>query len=104
MIRSGIMALALVAGMSFPGHGMTERNEVNYYPATGIVTEIDMASDAVYWSDGINRWSFCGVEDWMIGDGVSVIMSDEGTESIYDDRMVGSPRYWNPDLLRDVME
>ena len=104
MVRGGIMALALVAGMSLPGHGMTERNEVNYYPATGIVTEIDTALDAVYWTDGISRWCFYGVEDWMIGDGISVIMSDEGTELIYDDRMASSPRYWNPSLLGIVTE
>ena len=104
MIRSGIMALAIVAGMSFPGHGMMERNEINYYPATGIVTEIDAESDAVHWNDGYNEWFFYGIEDWMEGDGISVIMCDNGTETVTDDYMVGSPRYWNPDLLCDVME
>lgn len=104
MIRSGIMMLALIAGMNAPSNGTVERGDVNFYPTTGIVTEIDMASDAVYWSDGINRWCFYGVEDWMIGDGVSAIMSDEGTELVYDDRMVGNPRYWNPCLLEIVTE
>lgn len=69
------------------------------YPSVGIITEVDMESDTVYWTDGPNVWTFYGAEDWMVGDGIVAIMSDEGTESLKDDRMVGSPRYWNPDYL-----
>lgn len=67
------------------------------YPNVGIVTEVDTESDTVYWSDGNNKWYFYGTEDWMVGDGIAVIMSDEGTEEITDDRMVGNPRYINFD-------
>lgn len=71
------------------------------YPNVGIVTEVDTESDTVYWSDGNNKWYFYGTEDWMVGDGIAVIMSDEGTESVKDDRMIGNPRYINFDGMTE---
>ena len=71
------------------------------YPNVGIVTEVDTESDTVTWNDGRNKWTFYGVEDWMVGDGIAVIMSDEGTESVKDDRMIGNPRYINFDGMTE---
>ena len=71
------------------------------YPNVGIVTEVDTESDTVYWSDGNDKRYFFGTEDWMVGDGIAVIMSDEGTEEITDDRMVGNPRYINLDGITE---
>ena len=93
----GIGMTALVTASGIRAEAPTA--EPNLYPNVGYVTEIDEESDIVYWNDGENLWSFYGIEDWMIGDGVAVIMSDEGTESIKDDRMVTDPRYWNADTI-----
>lgn len=96
MFRIGIMALGMITGMSFPG---TDTADPTLYPVVGIVTEVDAEADVVYWSDGNNEWSFYGIEDWETGDGIAAIMSDNGTETVKDDLMDGSPRYWNPGLM-----
>ena len=96
MFKTGILIAGMALGIA------TGTATGNVYPATGIVTDIDAESDAVYWNDGYNEWYFYGIEDWMEGDGISVIMCDNGTEIVADDYMVGSPRYWNPDVLEGV--
>lgn len=59
------------------------------YAMNGTVTGIDRVKDIVIFTDynGFD-WSFCGVEDWMIGDGVAVVMDDNGTPIIFDDEIV----------------
>ncbi len=86
-----LMAIAAIAanGMNVSAAPITAR----LYPDAGIVTEVDKESDTVTWTDGTNNWYFYGTEDWMIGDGIAVIMSDNGTENVIDDHMVGSPKY-----------
>lgn len=83
------------------GIGVKGAEAPDLYPNVGIVTEVDAESDTVYWSDGNDKWFFYGTEDWMVGDGIAVIMSDEGTEEITDDRMVGNPRYINLDGMTE---
>ena len=39
-----------------------------------------------------NLWAFYGCEDWQEGDCVSLVMSDNATEEIYDDEIL-SVRY-----------
>lgn len=59
------------------------------YPTTMIVVELDNQHDIVICEDfNGNQWAFEGIEDWMIGDIVSMIMEDMGTAQIYDDIIV----------------
>lgn len=59
------------------------------YAKHGIVTRLDRDADVVTFTDSVgNDWSFYGVEDWMIGDGVSAVMNDNGTDNIFDDEVV----------------
>jgi hypothetical protein len=61
----------------------------NYYPRTAIVYSFDTVSDTVKVIDFAGEmWEFYGIEDWMIGDIVSMMMYDNNTESIYDDEIV----------------
>ena len=62
----------------------------NYYPTTGIVTELETETDSVIYVDfNGNLWDFPGIEDWVVGDRVALIMDNMGTpESIYDDEPV----------------
>lgn len=62
----------------------------NYYPATGVVTELETETDSVIYTDfNGNLWDFPGIEDWCEGDRVALIMDNMGTpESIYDDQPV----------------
>lgn len=58
------------------------------YPKTGFVTEIEDHAIVIEDATG-NLWAFeSDPGDWEIGDGVSLIMHDNGTEIIYDDTIV----------------
>jgi hypothetical protein len=76
----------LCATAFFAGRRSTQTTT---YAKHGVVTELDRANDTVTFTDcnGFN-WCFYGVEDWMIGDGVSAVMNDNGTDSIFDDEVV----------------
>ena len=56
------------------------------YPKTAKVVEVNYDEDLVTIETctGIT-YTFEGCEDWAEGDGVSLIMEDNGTESILDD-------------------
>ena len=88
-----LAVIGMTAVIGATGIGVRGAEAPALYPNVGIVTEVDTESDTVYWSDGNDEWFFHGTEDWMVGDGIAVIMSDEGTEEITDDKMVGNPRY-----------
>jgi hypothetical protein len=73
------------------GDTITDR----YYPLTGIITDI---SDTIVFIDSVgNEWhTSIDAEDYFIGDTISVIVDNMGTETIYDDEIVdGSDRYCN---------
>ena len=96
-----LAVIGMTADIGTTGIGAKEAEAPALYPNVGIVTEVDTESDTVYWSDGNNKWFFYGTEDWMVGDGIAVIMLDEGPEEITDDRMVGNPRYINLDGMTE---
>lgn len=96
-----LTVIGMTAVIGTTGIGAKGAEAPDLYPNVGIVTEVDTESDTVYWSDGNNKWYFYGTEDWMVGDGIAVIMSNEGTEEITDDRMVGNPRYINFDGITE---
>lgn len=60
------------------------------YPLTAVIDSFDTENDMVYAVDyNGNAWVFYGIEDWEIGDVVSMMMTDMGTtDSIYDDEVI----------------
>lgn len=65
--------------------------DADIYAKTAIVYEIDRDADVVVVEDATgNLWEFEGVEDYEIGDFVSMVMDDNDTTSIYDDVIVVS--------------
>lgn len=60
----------------------------NRYALTAQVVELDFDSDVVTCVDcNGNLWEFYGCEDWQIGDCVALLMNDNGTEKIFDDKI-----------------
>lgn len=61
-----------------------------YYPRTAVVTDLDYDNDLVIITDwaGLD-WMMEGIEDWQVGDLVSLLMYDCGTpDTIFDDKIV----------------
>ena len=90
-----IFAVLMVVLLGFVIHDYAESQ--HFYAKSAVVVEIDRAGDTVICEDCNGfRWAFRGVEDWEIGDGVSLLMHDRGTPRIYDDEIKGA-RYeaWN---------
>jgi hypothetical protein len=57
------------------------------YPKAARV--VDIQGEEVYLQDGAgNVWRWQGAEDWQVGDGAAMIMSNNGTKDIYDDIIV----------------
>lgn len=57
------------------------------YPQAARV--VDIQQDEIYLRDGAgNIWRWQGAEDWQVGDGAAMIMSNNGTKDIYDDIVV----------------
>ena len=65
----------------------------NYYALTTLVIEVDKENDTVTCVDSVgNAWQFYGTEDWQEGDCASLLMWNNGTESVTDDE-IHSARY-----------
>lgn len=62
------------------------------YPKTAYIVELDRENELVVAEDAVGLlWSFSDDSgDWAIGDGVSLIFYDNGTQIIYDDVIVSS--------------
>lgn len=84
--------LAAVIGFIIHFSGCATENfqkKTENYPLTTIVAEINPEIDVVSITDNNGFvWQFYGVEDWEKGDICSVIMNDNGTETIFDDIIV----------------
>lgn len=64
------------------------------YPLSTIVCGVDVDNDIVGLEDfNGNVWEIRGVEDYMEGDVVALIMSDNGTPHTIEDDVVISARY-----------
>lgn len=71
----------------------TNKRTDNYYALTTLVVKVDRENDTVTCLDSVgNTWQFYGTEDWQEGDCASLLMWDNGTESITDDE-IHSARY-----------
>ena len=58
------------------------------YPTCGKIIKIDYQENLIYIKDfSGNVWVYEGVEDWVIGDIVAMIMDDMNTAIIYDDEI-----------------
>lgn len=81
-----------ITSTSFVSKSANTKEIESNYAQTFVVTEI--TKDEVICVDfSGNEWSFTDdAEDWLVGDLVSAIMSDNGTKIIYDDYFV-SVRY-----------
>lgn len=87
------LVLAIIAGFILFGAFIESRAEANQlshlYPITALVSELDYSRDIVVFEDDMGfRWAMSGIEDWRPGDGASLLMHDNGTASIYDDKII----------------
>lgn len=90
------VALAIIALAAIHSNVNVSGTEAKHgtYPNSGIVTDIYPEADMVIVATSTgSRWSFRGVEDWMVGDNAAMIMDDNGTpDYVFDDEIV-SVRY-----------
>ena len=85
----GIIAAVVGMIIHFAGCSQNSQKKTENYPLTTIVTEINPEIDVVSITDNNGFvWQFYGIEDWEEGDICSVIMNDNGTETILDDIIV----------------
>lgn len=86
-----MVALVLVAGAMvgvwYAGKGAGANELASHlYPRTAVVVAVDYKEDIVTIVDAVGyEWQFTECEDWQVGDMVSLIMDDNGTEGITDD-------------------
>lgn len=74
------------------------------YAKLAVVIDLDPVFDYVFVSDwNGDIWVLDGIEDWCIGDYVSMVMYDNGTEEIWDDEIL-SAYYERPDLVSGWIE
>lgn len=80
-------AMIILMALALTMVALTANAEI--YPKTAKVIEVNEAEDLVTIETctGIT-YTFEGCEDWAEGDGVSLIMEDNGTESILDDSIL----------------
>lgn len=63
--------------------------QIHLYPNCAIVVELNYLTDTLTVEDSIGHlWQVKGIEDYMLGDLVGMIMHDMGTELVYDDVIV----------------
>lgn len=81
-MKKTLAALAAIALFATPAHAAT-------YPATMKVTEINTTTDVVTMETATGHmYEMTGVEDYLVGDLVSLIMDDKGTADITDDAIL----------------
>ena len=80
--------VCLMAMSCIKGARKSEQSIDVIYPASAVVVSTDIMTDTVILDDGQNTWVLRGVEDWEVGDCVSMIMSTNGTREIEDDVIV----------------
>lgn len=68
-------------------------DNTEYYANTAVITGFDYARDIVICEDSAGRvWEFYEIDDWEIGDCVSLLLNNVGTQFVTDDIIV-SARY-----------
>lgn len=89
MTKLTVIVCAVIVAMCvvFP---CTAEGVEGYYPRTAVVTDLDYDNDLVIITDWAGfDWVMEGIEDWQVGDLVSLLMYDCGTpDTIFDDEIV----------------
>lgn len=89
MTKLTVIVCAVIVTMCVVFPCMAEGIE-GYYPRTAVVTDLDYDNDLVIITDlaGLD-WVMEGIEDWQVGDLVSLLMYDNNTpDTIFDDEIV----------------
>lgn len=78
-----IMAATIIT----TGSGL--KNPATIYPATMVITSVDYETDTVSATTATGFiFEFYGTEDWYVGDLAGMIMDDNGTPEIMDDKIL----------------
>lgn len=81
-MKKTLATITAIALLVTPAHAAT-------YPATMVVTEINRATDVITMETATGHmYEMTGAEDYMVGDLVSLIMDDKGTQEIADDAIL----------------
>lgn len=81
-----ITAVAVLAAIVICSVGS---NVEDLYARSMQVTGFDLTSNLVIVEDGSGCvWAFQGIEDWHLHDSCLCVMDSNGTEEIFDDRIV----------------
>lgn len=82
-----VLFTVLFGGLFYGALAEEEDVVEGYYPLTAVVVDLDYDEDVLILEDGAELvWEFEGIEDFEIGDIVSLLMWDNNTpDSIYDD-------------------
>lgn len=93
-----IIAVMLICGIATA--------EGRIYPRFGNVVDIEYDSDFVTVDDGLgNLWDFYGVDFYLYGDIVLLVMDDNGTPDwIYDDKVKNAYRYTLDNALEFIKQ
>lgn len=89
-----LIAMFVVAGIIGnaelePVLAKEQKTKEQTYAKTCVVTQLDYVNNEVIVEDYNGfEWSFKGIDDYDIADIVSLVMSDKGTEIIYDDEII----------------
>lgn len=87
-----LVFIITITSTSFVSKSVDTKEFEKNYAQTFVVTKIT-DNEVICVDFNGNKWSFTDdAEDWLVGDLVSAIMSDNGTKIIYDDYFV-SVRY-----------
>ena len=84
------IALTVALGITLSGcTAETETVSSSTYPKAAYVAALDYDTNTVTVEDSTGHlWDFYGIEDWCEGDIVAMIMDDNGTPDVYDDKIV----------------
>lgn len=92
MKKIALMMFLTLASVALPIRLAAKANTIpctKQYPETGIVTVINLENDFVEFETySGNVFSFYGCDNWHVGDVVSAIMNDNGTDAITDDEVI----------------
>lgn len=87
----GVLATYSITSFVRPANRMSYGN---LYPKTAIIVALDTKTDTVTVNDGYNNWQFTGIEDLQMYDTVSLIMDNNCTKSVKDDKIVCEQSSW----------
>lgn len=96
-ILGALCVIALIVGFIIGNSAINN----NIYPDTAIVYNVDCYTDTVTVIDcNGSLWQFKGSSDWEVGDVVSMIKNNNGTEEIKDDTIIKERYSGSADMLK----